>query len=480
MGLVVGIDLIVLAVLVGTILAKGLEDALPVAAFFCVLVPPAARLPLGGIFELSPQRIILLVLLGGFALWRRPAAQVKSTPLKWLIAAQVVWALVSTADSIVPEASAKKLLAEVLEYYLLYIIYVRTVSSVRTIYRILYAFICALFICSIFGDIDAYLGWDVMSIFPSQSSRIMLALGLTASRGRVASTFPHPILFGTALALGITIALHLLKTAKLPRAAFLWSAILLMFMNIYKTRSRGAWLGLILALVMLLVLERGKVRKYILVIGALTVFVLVVRPGVYQSLMDIYRASFDAKWGNLEGLSVDYRFELRRVAQAALARDFRRQLWGYGMESFVDLQLEGELGGHRFPFLSCDSAWLELMVETGYVGLFLIAILLLRPAFLAWKDFRRLPHKDRSLSLTLLVTLTVYYFMMLSVDMYGWGQEANMLWILIAMSIVYSRLGKTNPRPDTMSVSGPEPDTTLAENSSRSDAVLILDERVQC
>ena len=114
------------------------------------------------------------------------------------------------------------------------------------------------------------------------------------------------------------------------------------------------------------------------------------------------------------------------------------------MESFYDLHLEGMLNGKPYAFLSCDSAWMELLVETGYVGLGIISLLLATPAWRAWKDFRTLPRPDRYLSLTLSVAMVTYYFMMLSVAMYAWGQNGYMLWIVIASAMAYSR-GKSTP-----------------------------------
>ena len=447
MGLIVAIDLIVVFALVGIALAKGFEQTLPFAAFVCILVPQTLTIFLPSLFGVTTQRLVVVVLiLLYFATGQqgRRSSLIKESPLKWLMIAQITWSLISTANSIVPEMSIKKLLSEVVEYYVLYAIYTKTVTSVQTIYRILNAMVAALFVCSVLGTIEAYTGWSVMSLFPAQESQIGLALGITGGdEGRVASTFPHAILFGAALVIAITLALHLVKVAKTgTRKVLLWAAILLMFSNIYKSFSRGPWLGLILALTILLIFGGGKLRKYLLTVATLSVLVMVIRPGVYDSIRDLYSETVVVDWNNPKGLSYEYRYELRRVAQQALARDFRHELWGYGMESFFSLHLEGELVGHRFPFLSCDSAWTELAVETGYVGLILIALLLFKPAWLAWKDFRRIKKSDRFLSLTFFTCMVAYYFMMTSVAMYAWGQEGYMLWILIALSMVHRELRK--------------------------------------
>ena len=455
MALVIVILSVAVLTLAAIALVGDLEQALPFAAFACLLIPARCKIQIPGVFDVTGQRLILVTLLVFFIFRMSPdskASPVKTAPLLWLMAAQVAWSLVSTANSIVPVLSIKKLLGEVFEYYCLYFIYVKTISSVQTIYRILYGMVSAIFVCSIFGAFEAYTRWSVLSLFPIGEGRIGEILGVSFGLGGgISSTFPHRILFGAALAIGITLTLHLLKVAESRRKrVFLWVALLLMFMNIYKSMSRGPWLGLILAFILLFVFESGKMRKYQMVIAALALAVLIIRPGVLETIRNLYGETFDVSWNNPKGMSAGYRFELRRLAQAALARDFRRQLWGYGMESFVDLNLEGELAGHQMPFLSCDSAWIELMVETGYVGLFLIACLLFAPAYLAWRDFRRLPSPDRYLSLNLFVNMTIYYFMMLGLAMYAWGQEGYMLWILIAASIVYGRLKQPVGRPDAV------------------------------
>jgi hypothetical protein len=451
MGLIVAIDVIVVCAVVGIALNKGFEGVLPFVAFVCIVVPQTSEIFLPGLFGLTTQRLVVVLLITlYFGVGKRDhgASLAKESPLKWLMIAQVAWSLISTANSVVPVMSIKKLLSEVVEYYVLYAIYAKTITSVRTIYRILNAMVAALFVCSVLGTIEAYTGWSVMSLFPAQESQIGLALGISGGdEGRVASTFPHAILFGAALVIAITLALHLVKVAKTgARKVLLWAAILLMFSNIYKSFSRGPWLGLILALTLLLLFEGGKLRKYLLVIATLVALVLVIRPGVYDSISNLYGETFAVNWDSPKGLSYEYRYELRRVAQKALARDFRRELWGYGMESFFSLHLEGDLAGHQHPFLSCDSAWIELMVETGYVGLVLIALLLFKPAWLSWKDFRRIRGPDRYLSLTLFTCMVAYYFMMTSVAMYAWGQEGYMLWILIALALVHHRLLRGSER----------------------------------
>jgi hypothetical protein len=434
--------------MVSIVYTKGFEQVLPFVTAACIVIPGLVRLHVP-LFELTTQRLILVVLVILYLAAGKKNPQMKRIPLGWLIALQIAWALLSTAHSVDPVASFKKLLSVVAEYYLLYFVFVTSITSVRTIYKILGAMVTALTICSILGVLSVYAQFDVMSLFPTVESKIGIALGIQGGGGgRLASTFPHPILYGAALALGLTIAMHLAKlSCPGRRRIILWISILLMFLNIYKSVSRGPWLALILAFVLYMLFEEAKIRKYQLKIAILCILVMIVRPGVFNTISDLYKETVaPPDWNNPKGLSYQYRYELRRVAQSALAKSADRALLGYGMETFSDLGLRGNLGGHDFPFMSCDSAWIEIMIETGYVGLLLIVIILMKPLLLAWKDYRRLDHPAKYLSLTFFILFVIYYFMMLSVAMYSWGQEGYMLWILVAACYAYHNLVRSESR----------------------------------
>jgi O-antigen ligase len=114
------------------------------------------------------------------------------------------------------------------------------------------------------------------------------------------------------------------------------------------------------------------------------------------------------------------------------------------------LGIEGEFLGEPHVFLSCDNAWVELMVETGFGGLLIIALTLLKPALVAWRQYQRFPVPERQLSLFLLVNMIIYYFQMYTVAMYSWGQNGYMLWVLIALTFAH---GKCRERKAELSAS---------------------------
>jgi len=445
MPLIIGIDAIVVGVIVLIALTKGVERALPFCAFVLVLAPLDSKIVVAEFCDLTTQRVATITLAAvylAFGAGKADERDKERTPLMYLILLNLGWSLISTTNSIVFMTSLKATLSAVLDIYLLYYIFVKSVSTTESVHRILRAFVAALVICCVFGWIEAYYDWRVMNLFPTIVHRFTPGQGgLMLDEGRVKSTFPHAILFGNALALGIPIAFYLLTVAKSAgQRIWLWTCVLLMFWNMYKTSSRGPWLALVLSAILLLLFSQGNVRKYLVVVTLLTVSVLVIRPGVWDTLKNTYLETMDPD--DPRGQSYQYRYDLMHVASERLARDGKRAIWGFGPESFYYAGFEGvdSETGHTYKFESCDSAFVETMVDTGYIGLLLLIALLLKPMLVSLRGFSGLPRPPNLLCLVLLVNQVAFAFMMMSVGNWGWGQQTFMIWIIFALAMTYPRL----------------------------------------
>ena len=171
MALVLIIDVVVVGWLLLVGLTKGLERTLPFLAFVMVVVPDASEIPLPGLFDLTTQRIALVTVAVLFLIFGSPKSSngslPYSTPLKFLMAVQVVWCVISNFNSIVPLDSFKKMVSQVVEYYLFYYIVFRSVSSEETVRRILFAMVSGVFLCCVFGFVESYFQWTVMDYFPA-------------------------------------------------------------------------------------------------------------------------------------------------------------------------------------------------------------------------------------------------------------------------------------------------------------------------
>lgn len=444
MALVVSIDILAVGVLFAVALTKGFERTLPLAACLMLLFPNESQIKLPGLFDITTQRLVVIALFGLYMVLGKTSdesGRKREVPLKYLMAIQIIWMSISTANSVVVTVSLKTVISQILDYFLVFYIFTRTVSRLETIHKILYSLVIAMVICSVLGAIEAYSGWSVVSLFPPAPGRFSGGIfGAVADSGiRARSTFGHAILFGGALAMAIPLTLYLITVARTwDHRLFLWAGLMLMFLNIYKTGSRGPWLALVLSLGLLLVFGQGRARKYMMTMALLTVIVLVARPGVWESLGNIYHATEDPY--SPKGSSYQWRYALYREAVKQLDKDLGRALWGYGPESFAYLNIEDEFQGRVWVYDSCDSSIAALLIETGYAGLLITALLLLKPALVAYRSFRKLPRPANSLCMVLLANMLAFYFLMTNVAIYGWGQQSYMLWILIALAMVQPRL----------------------------------------
>lgn len=442
---VIAIMLMAVGVLVAVTLIKGFEEVLAFFAFLVIILPGEARIDFGDLFMLTTTRALIATLAVLYLMFGAPDPRGHPNgklPLKYILLAYMGWSVVSTLNSITFATSLKAVLSLFLDFYVIYYVYSKSVHNVETIHKILAAIVAALVVCCVFGVVERSTGWKVIELFPEVTHRFTPGEGgLLPDFGRVKATFPHAILFANALALGIPLTLYLQTLAKTgAQKVCLWAALVIMFYNIYKTESRGPWLALALSLLVLLLFSPGNIRRNLLVIALLTVSALIIRPGVWDTLRNTYFETFDPE--TARGESYQYRYELMRVAREAVAKDLSRAVWGFGPNSWDDLGFEGvdPDTGHTVKYDSCDSAFVAIMVETGYVGLLLVAALLLIPASLSLRGYSQLPKPANLLCLVLLINIVAYAFMMASVDNFGWGQQTYMLWIILALSMAYPAL----------------------------------------
>jgi len=435
-------SMIVLSLVVAS--RRSLENALPVLSFFLVLMPLESRLVFPGLFDFNTMRLSLLTLLVLYLYHGRASSDDAPLPLKSLIVLHVIWAVCSTIYSLSVATSAKQLISQVVEYYLLYFLVVRTITKVSTIYNIVFAMIMAMGICSIFGVVEVYARWSILRIFP-QNLWITYNGGVDPlyiewGRGlRIRSTFPHPILFGDALAMTIPLTLYLLSIWERRRdRILLWTCLVLMFWAIYKTSSRGPWIATVLCGALLFIMVRNKVRTYLLGIALMATAVLVARPGVWATIAGLYQSSTDAT--SPVGSSYLYRDALNNAVKNAVDKEPGRALLGYGLGTFRELGLDIDFLNTVQRWYTCDDNWAVFLYETGYVGLFIIAALLFAALWIAFKTYWQLPPPKCYFSAAIFVSLSGFYFLLLSVAGYSWGQQGYMGWILISIAVSYSRI----------------------------------------
>src|SRR5689334_12649841 len=124
-------------------------------------------------------------------------------------------------------------------------------------------------------------------------------------RVRARATFPQPILFGGTLALTITLVVYYnTYSGTRVKSQLLKVVLLLMLWSLYKTGSRGPWLAAAFAMCILMVAASAGIRRRLITLTAFAVAVLILRPGVADTLWNMYRGTMDPT--SMMGSSFEY------------------------------------------------------------------------------------------------------------------------------------------------------------------------------
>jgi hypothetical protein len=422
---------------------RRVEDALPLMCFYLVLMPLESRFVIPGLFDFNTMRLSLLTLLAVYVCKKKPTNPAP-LPLTGLMGLHIAWVVVSTIYSISTATSAKQAISQTLEYYLLYFLLVKSISSVETIHKTLYAMVLAMGFCSVLALTEVYASWSILRIFPSNLwityNGGLDPIYIEQGRGlRVRSTFAHPILFGDALAMTIPLAIYLISIWKDKGKRFLlWMSLVMMFYADYRTSSRGPWLGTAMCLVLLLIMVKTGVRKYIVSLGVIIVIVLLARPGIWETIANLYQATNDPN--SPTGTSYMYRHVLSETVHHVVQTDTTRMLFCYGLGTFREIGLDIDFMGEVHRWRTCDDNWALFLYETGYGGVIIMCALLGKAMFLPLRDYFRLRKPERYLSGALFISLLGFNFLMLSVAAYAWGQQGYMNWILISLAVSVPRV----------------------------------------
>jgi hypothetical protein len=442
MILVYLVHVIVALILIKKAYSKGLSEALPFFCMVMILGPGGAQIRIPEFFDISLQRTAVIIMFFLFILLRGSKNAFVNRDLKivqYLIIIAILWQLLSNSNSIVPIISFKRMLAYILEYYVVYFILVNSIDDLRNVYRILSSFVIAMTIACVFGLIELYSGWTPGDMFPHEIGRFeLMKMGSMSARMRIHSVFPHAILFGGAIAITVPMAFHLLRVYNRRwHKTLLWISIVIMMFCLYKTGSRGPWLALFLSIVLLFLFHRQS-RKYVIIFFTITCFTLIIRPGVWKTLEARIYSTLDPT--TPLGSSYEYRFVLYRLVGEKVSKDLSRMIYGYGQDSFYYLELETEFDGRIYKFLSCDSAWAGFLIEFGYVGLFIMFLLLSWIGYTQLKNYFTLSPPHNLLSSIFLITFFVFYFLMLSVEALSFGQLGIYFWMIAALSMAYVQI----------------------------------------
>ncbi|MBQ9280049.1 MAG: O-antigen ligase family protein [Clostridia bacterium] len=234
-------------------------------------------------------------------------------------------------------------------FILSYFLIINTVESPKQLKFLLYVFIIASVITAFIG-IYQYIFGDVYS------QAWLDADMFEDIKMRVYSTFENPNVYGEYLLLAIPIIFSLFWSEKgLLKKLILFAMFAVTMLALVLTFSRGCWLGIILALGLLLIM----IDRRFLWLGVLGLFVLpFVLP---ETIMNRFLSI-----GNLEDSSTSYRVYIW-LGTIAMLKDYWFSGIGLGITSFNSIYPIYSYNNISAPH--SHNLYLQLIVEYGIVGL---------------------------------------------------------------------------------------------------------------
>jgi O-antigen ligase len=307
--------------------------------------------------------------------------------------ALVTWLVLSLAWARRPEVAQEVLLAWLTSVVMLAVV-LAAIRDARTIRLLLAAFVLAVVVSIAFG------------VVASHSGAVPIAAGtVVIEEGRLAGGLGDPNYLAASIVPALVLAVGLALVARGPGLRVLLATVpLLLLGGLLATESRGGFVALTAACVAAALLARRQRRQAVVVVGALTCILglaLAAAPGVWERLT----TTNDAGNGRVGLTSVARQIAADHPVLGVGLANFPVHSPYYvrepGSLEFVDLIAE-----RGFPV---HNTYLQLLVETGPVGLLLFAALAavcLRAAWRASRRFERLGDGDLAvLSLAVLVAM---------------------------------------------------------------------------
>jgi O-antigen ligase len=380
---------------------------------------------------ITVHRAILAVL---FICWLQgPRRRAASGPMPFLKALVVILCAhaMSLLLSITPGWSLKDLLAFAAEIVLFYWMAGAAFATEEAAVAGLRALVYGLAVVALITLGERYLGVDLPVVLFSHFHYL---------GDRFQSTYPHAILLGFAMAMGMPIALSLLDLAASKwEKRVMMTIVFLTAVACFLADSRGGWIGMAFAAVISFVLGTRQTRKRCVWVLALTLAVIAVRPGIRDTIVDRYWET--TLPGSYKELSYAYRWTLWYVAYSEISKSPERFLFGYGGVSTESMDLSKyfahEEGGTatKIGYTSWDNNYASDLIEFGVVGLGLEIIIFALIMIRLLSNWRKAKGNVKGLLAGLIASCVVYLFAMSNVFIFS-AQLKFLFWAVVAIGCV--------------------------------------------
>jgi hypothetical protein len=427
------------ALTVNTLLRRDFDKGIAAAVFFLILLPREVLIPMpGALPELTGHRVVLLILLMRLFPRLRWANFGPISPLVTLLCVEGVCRLLSIITSIEPMESVKSAIDYWIETVLFFALVACALRQRRTIELVAWSSLVALVIVALIGAVEKYRSINLVAeVIPD----------FTKYPNEVTATFRHRILFGYAMAMGFPLAVVIEGPERGWKRWFPTFGVLSLLAASYFSGSRGPWVGCAMAGVVLVMIAGRTIRRKLIFVGVIGVLLLATRPGVYDTIANLWGQSFDQS--TVKGRSTDYRRILWTIAYDELTKSPGTTAFGYGGHSteLMDVSEYFETGaggttaglGHT----SWDSQLASDLMQFGFIG-FAVELLIYFTIFkLVWRSYRFTDATDRQFMAGCIAMFAIFFWALATVAIFN-PQLFFLFWVFVAIAGKYYSL----PRDD--------------------------------
>ena len=417
-------------------------DGLCWAIALMVALPDELAVPLG-FAEFTVQRIIVLTLAFFWMRERRAGNLPTKVPFLGIFVLILVTQLGSLALSTAFSDSLKGYLSLVFETVLLFSIISTSLTTEDAITRALQTVVKAVAFVALLALVERYTGinWPRLLLFGEGQNE----------EGDVSSIYRHRIMMGYVMAMTCPLCTLFASSAQSKRERFRWSISLLILVGAcYFSFSRGPWLGFVLVTAMFSILSRGPIRKVMLIIVGVAAVVVVLRPGVRETMIDLLDTLVSTDQNSVKVTSREYRTRLWYVAWTEINKAPERFLLGYGGNSYMykdySEYFDHEAGGTtiRLGYTSWDNQYAVNLQQYGVLGCTAGIALHVALVLGVLKSWWRSRDSRKELALATLATVAVFLWGNTNVAIFN----PQLTWLFLISGASGVKIGDTLRRQD--------------------------------
>ncbi len=421
------------------ILKKNYNKGLYFSIFFLVIMPRELFFSISDNFPtITGYRVIVMLLFVFSLIEQKITLEWSRKPLINLLVLIIIADFFSLIFAFNFSVSLNGFLILIIERFIFYLIVINAITNKEVINGIIKSLGLTFILIAILGIVERYTQFnpiDYISLPDNPRLEIRMAHA-------VYSTLPHPILFGTALAMGLPFCLFLVDSEIDQFNKRFWGfSIFLIIAGIYFSNSRGPWLATMIMVVTLLILHYDRIKVRLIPVIYLMVLILFFRPGVFNTIFGLFSSTLDEN--SLEGTSFFYRFELFKVAFYEIVKFPERVAFGYGDGAAHVMNLSGivSYGSQReVNFWSWDSEFAVILLHNGFIG-FTLNLLLTIIILVQLKKRIKLVNSlnSRRLISVIIASNMVLFFMMTNVAIFA-PQVRFVMWTSVAIGLILSKI----------------------------------------